>query len=329
MTLRLNLGTIEGMNLFSKLKWSDYLSGLIILFIILTIPLVIRNSRQEISRKYQFELLQIGVIPIEKEEIVVSKEELLKDVTAKQLIVTDLESGSILLEKEATKTAYPASTTKIMTALVARDIFNLESILQVKKEDLVSDNKVGFKVGEEVRVTDLLHAALISSSNEAAEVLAAGYEGGREGFVDLMNQKARDLHLTDTLFINPSGFDNENIYSTPRDLSILARELLKDDYLSGIVDLVGYSFTNVDESIYHTVYNTNQLLHEIDDVVGIKTGTTDGAGQVLVSAVERQGNTIIIVVMGSLDRYSDTRKIIDWTYSSFDWVDVDINNLID
>lgn len=317
------------MHFFSKLKWSDYLSVVIILFIVLTIPLVIKNSGQKVYRNYQFELLQVGVMPIEKESLELNREELLETVSAKQLIVTDLESGSILLEKEATKTAYPASTTKMMTALVAREIYDLDDILVVGKENLISDNQVGFRVGEEVRVTDLLHATLISSSNEAAEILASGYEMGREKFVDLMNKKAREINLDNTLFINPSGFDNENIYSTPRDLSILARELLKDDYLKGIVNLVSYSFTSFDETTSHTIYNTNQLLHEMDDVIGVKTGTTDGAGQVLVTAVDRQGNIIIIVIMGSLDRYSDTKKIIDWVYSSYDWVDVDINNLID
>jgi serine-type D-Ala-D-Ala carboxypeptidase (penicillin-binding protein 5/6) len=317
------------MNWFSKLNWTHYLSGAIFVFILITIPFVILNSNPKINPNYEFDLVQIGVIPILKEDLAKDAQLIKEEITAKHFLALDVESGAVLLEQDATASAYPASTTKMMTALVARDLYNLDYSLEVTKESLVSDNQVGFKVGERISVDDLLHASLISSSNEAAEVLAGGYGEGREEFVNLMNQKARELHLDNTLFINPSGFDNENIYSTARDLGILARELLKDEYLSEIVKMKEYTFTDIEETSTHVLYTTNQLLHQIDDVIGIKTGTTDGAGQVLVTAIERDGAKVIIVVMGSSDRYQDTKEIIDWVYSSYEWVDVDINNLID
>ncbi|MDH5533722.1 MAG: D-alanyl-D-alanine carboxypeptidase [Candidatus Pacebacteria bacterium] len=317
------------MDLFSKLKWTHYLSFFFIGFIIVTFPLVLLNLKPEINFNYEFDLVQIGRVPILKEELEEPIEVLMEGISADHYIVLDIDSGAVLLEKDSTVSAFPASTTKIMTALVAKENYDLDYILEVRAESLKEDNKLGFRVGEKVRVADLLHAALISSSNEAAEVLASGLGSGREEFVNLMNRKARDLNLDQTLFINPSGFDNENIYSTARDLGILSRELIKDDYLKGIVGIKEYSFNDVDEKYTHPLYNTNKLLHEIPDVTGVKTGTTDGAGQVLITLVEREESRVLIVVMGSTNRYLDTTQIIDWIFSSYEWVDVDINNLID
>jgi len=317
------------MNWFSKLNWTHYLSAVIILFILVSFPFAVINSNPKIDPNYEFDLVQIGMMPILKEAPMETVSQINDRVEANNYIVLDVNSGAVLLEHNSTASAFPASTTKMMTALVSREIYDLDYFLQVIEENLVSDNRMGFQVGERVRASDLLHATLISSSNEAAEVLASGHGGGREEFVNKMNQTARELNLNNTLFINPSGFDNENIYSTARDLGILARELLKDDYLSEIVKMTNYTFTDVEETISHTAYTTNQLLYEMDDVIGVKTGTTEGAGQVLVTAIERDGNRVLIVVMGSDDRYEDTKQIIDWVYNSYEWVDVDINNLID
>jgi D-alanyl-D-alanine carboxypeptidase (penicillin-binding protein 5/6) len=317
------------MNWFSKLNWTHYLSVVIFLFIIVSLPLVIVNANPKIDPNYEFDLVQIGTMPVIKEDTKETVSEIKDNLNANNYLVLDINSGAVLLEHNSTASAFPASTTKMMTALVARDIYDLEYSLQVIKENLVNGNKIGFKVGERLRVSDLLHAVLISSSNEAAEVLASGHGGGRQEFVNKMNQTARELNLNNTLFVNPSGFDNENIYSTARDLGILARELLKDEYLSEIVKMTNYTFTDLEETTSHTVYTTNQLLYEMDDVIGVKTGTTDGAGQVLITALERDGNKVLIVLMGSDDRYQDTKQIIDWIYSSYEWVDVDINNLID
>jgi len=317
------------MNWLSKLNWTHYLSTLILLFIIVSLPVAIANSNHKIDQNFEFDLLQIGMMPIFKEDPVQTVSEIKETVNASNYLVLDINSGAILLEHNSTASAFPASTTKMMTALVSRDIYELDYSLPVLSENLVDDNRLGLKVDERFKVSDLLHAVLISSSNEAAEVLASGFGGGREEFVNKMNQTARELNLSNTLFINPSGFDNENIYSTARDLGILARELLKDEYLSEIVKMTNYTFTDIEETTSYTVYTTNQLLYEMEDVIGVKTGTTDGAGQVLITAIERDNNRVLIIVMGSNDRYHDTKQIIDWIYSTYEWVDVDINNLID
>ena len=296
---------------------------------LITFPFVLINLNPAINFNYEFDLVQIGKIPVLKEEIEKSADKLKESISAQHILVLDIDSGAVLLEKESTSSAFPASTTKMMTALVARENYDLDSVIEVSKESLVEDNKLGFRVGEKVTVANLLHSALINSSNEATEILASGLSGGREKFVNLMNIKAREINLNQTLFVNPSGFDNENISSSARDLGILARELIKDDYLKGIVGIKEYSFTNLDETVTHRLYNTNQLLHEIPDVTGVKTGTTNGAGQVLITLVERNGSRVLFVIMGSNDRYLDTKQTIDWVYSSYEWVDVDINNLID
>ena len=317
------------MDLFSKLKWTHYLSFFFIGFIVVTFPFVLFNLNPEINFNYESDLVQIGRVPILREELEQPVEELIEGISADNYIILDIDSGAVLLEKEATISAYPASTTKMMTALVAMEHYNLEHSLMVTKENLINGNNIGFQVGEKIRAEDLIYATLVSSSNEAAEVLASGMEGGREEFVDRMNSKARELNLNQTLFINPSGFDNENIFSTARDLGILARELIKDDFLKEVVSTKEYSFNDISDSVTHSLYNTNQLLHEIDDVTGVKTGTTDGAGQVLVTLIEREGSRVLVVIMGSNNRYLDTKQIINWIFSSYEWVEVDINNLID
>jgi D-alanyl-D-alanine carboxypeptidase (penicillin-binding protein 5/6) len=143
-----------------------------------------------------------------------------------------------------------------------------------------------------------------------------------------MNQKARDLNLKDSLFVNPAGFDQENIYSTARDLSVLAKELLKDEWLKAVVASKSAVIVEASGSAQHSLRNTNELLFELPEVKGVKTGTTDGAGQVLVALVEKNDRQILFVVMGSDDRYQDTKEMINWVDQAFDWVSVDFNNLI-
>lgn len=307
---------------------------LIWIFIFATFPRAIANFDPETHYNFEFEFLPVGVVPIIRNEFEATRSSAIEAVTAAHFQVTDLTSGEVLLEKNATSSAFPASTTKMMTALVAREVFGLEDLLVITPEAIAEDNLLKFRVGEKILAGDLIKSLLINSSNESAEALALNYSGGKVGFVDLMNKKARDIHLTKSLFINPAGFDHENIYSTARDLTILARELLKDEWLKSVVatkTTVITESTASGEIKYpnqHYLYNTNQLLFELPEVTGVKTGTTDGAGQVLVALVEKDGHQILFVVMGSEDRYQDTKYLINWVDQAFDWVGVNFNNLI-
>lgn len=300
---------------------------LIWIFIFATLPQAVANFQQKLSYNFEFEFLPLEVVPVIKPELAATTSALLSEVSATHLQVTDLTSGAVLLAKNATGAAFPASTTKMLTALVAKDVYSLDQPLTITRQAIAQDNLLRFRVGEQLSAGDLIKAMLISSSNESAEVLALSYESGREEFVNLMNQKARQLHLEQSLFINPAGFDHENTYSTARDLTILAKELLKDEWLKSVVAIkkLTIGITPPDQ---HFLTNTNQLLFELPEVTGVKTGTTNGAGQVLVALVEKDNHQILFVVMGSNDRYQDTKKLIDWVDQAFDWVSIDFNNLL-
>ena len=137
-----------------------------------------------------------------------------------------------------------------------------------------------------------------------------------------MNRKAVDFHLLDSVFSNPSGLDSTSHYSTAFDLSLLARELMKDQVLREMVRTQQVQIQNLSSNRRYYLYNTNLLLGIEPGVVGIKTGTTDLAGEALITQVEREGKQILIVVLGSQDRYSDTKQIIDWIFSHYQWLEI-------
>lgn len=250
-------------------------------------------------------------------------DEFVATLSATAVYVADTDSGSILLTKNPEELRFPASTTKLMTALVARKEYQLHDVATISAEVVNTDGtKVGLAVGEVQTVENLLKATLISSGNDAAMALALHHPSGLAGFLSEMNQTAHELHLNSTNYTNPAGLDDMTQQASARDLGILAREVMADPVLRSIVR-TKYAFIQ-DQSGYrgHQLHSTHQLLGVVPGVVGIKTGTTQQAGQTLVTQLERDGRSITIVVMGSQDRYADTIAIIDWVFSRYIWVDV-------
>lgn len=231
-------------------------------------------------------------------------------VSAEHFLILDRDSKQVMYQLSADDSVPPASTTKIMTALVALDSFPLNQEITVDKS--YSDGQViGFLPGEKLTVEQLLYALLVQSGNDAAEILAENYAGGRPGFIAAMNSKAADLHLTHTVFTNPTGLDEAGHYSSAADLARLADVSMDNAEFARIVGTENAVLPG-----NHVLTNLNQLLGKVPGVLGIKTGFTDNAGQALVTLVDR-GRPIIIVVLKSSDRFSDTQKLIDWTYSNF------------
>jgi D-alanyl-D-alanine carboxypeptidase (penicillin-binding protein 5/6) len=169
---------------------------------------------------------------------------------------------------------------------------------------------VDFEVGEQFRVGDLVRAMLISSGNDAAISLADHYKDGYEGFVHLMNQEAIDLGLKETHFVDVSGLDAPEHYSTAYDLSLLMAKAIQNPLIRKFVAKKTDVVTSLDGMHTHKLVNTNELLGWIPGVIGIKTGTTDMAQECLATLVHRDRD-MIIVVLGSQDRFGDTIKIID------------------
>lgn len=236
------------------------------------------------------------------------------NVTAKHIFILDQGSGRVLLSKGADDEIYPASTTKIVTGMVALESFALNDVITVTTE-YKEGQRVGFLPGEKITVENLLYALLIESANDAAEIFAENYPGGREEFITAMNSYVSNLGLKHTQFKNPTGLDQEGHYSSASDLGRLASHAIKNPLFSRIVSTENTVISSIDENQRHIISNTNELLGKVPGVFGMKTGFTDLAGQSLVTLVNRDGYILIFVVMGSQDRFGETKQLIDWAYS--------------
>lgn len=240
------------------------------------------------------------------------------EITAGGIVILDKDSGVYLYKRNENDHMAPASTTKILTALVALDAYSLDDIVTVR--NIIKEGQVmGLVSGERISVENLLFGTLIHSGNDAAYALADHYTGGVEKFIKKMNEKAQDLHLENSFFTNPVGFDDPLHKMTPIDLARLADSALSNTTLAKMVAIPQITVSDVTHTYFHSLKNVNELLGKIPGVGGIKTGWTEEAGENLVTLIERNGHRIILVVLKSADRFSDTQKLINWVFDSFRW----------
>lgn len=245
----------------------------------------------------------------------------LPDFASRSVLIKDLSTDSILFQKDANIPFPIASTTKIMTSLVASEYFKQNSPLTVGSSANISGSRVGLLSGENLSFRSLLYGMLLNSGNDAAFAIAENYPGGVEGFVAAMNQKAIDLGLRNTSFDNPAGFDSPNHYSSAADLAKITEEALKNYQLARIFATKNTNIVSLDKKYTHQLLNLNKLLNDVSGVLGVKTGTTEAAKENLVTLVERGGHRVLLVVLGSDNRFSETTKLIDWVYANFTWPD--------
>lgn len=240
------------------------------------------------------------------------------ELTAEGIIITDIPSGVALYEKNADTKFLPASTTKLMTAMVALENYQLDEEVVVKT--VVTEGQVmGLVYGEIITMENLLYGILVHSANDAAYALAEHFPGGVEAYVAQMNEKARGLHLNQTHFTNPIGFDDNEHYTTPKDLASLSLAALKNPL---IIKMVGVPQITVSDTTYlhfHPLKNINELLGKIPGVSGLKTGWTVHAGQSLVTTARRNGRQILIVLLKSEDRFGETEQLLEWVFTNFTW----------
>lgn len=244
--------------------------------------------------------------------------------SAKAVLVKDLSTNTILYEKDATMSLPIASTTKIMTALVASKYFKQNSELKVRIGAEIGGSKVGLLYGEDLSFRSLLYGMLLNSGNDAAFTLAENYPGGVLGFVSAMNKEAGVLNLKSTHFDNPAGFDSLKHYSSAKDLAIISEEALKDITLARIFATKETSIVSLDKKYTHSLVNLNKLLAQVKGVLGVKTGFTQEAKENLVTYIDRDGQKILVVVLNSDDRFGESTKLIEWAYSNFTWSKSDI-----
>ena len=237
-------------------------------------------------------------------------------IQARAAILVDRASNAVLWTKNPDDPLPMASTTKMMTALVALETLSPDQRVTVPSEAVVGQASMGLDPGEAVSVETLLYGALLVSGNDAAMTLAIRAAGNVDAFVERMNARAAEWGLNNTHFANPHGLDAPDHVSSALDLAALGRRVLSNPLLASIVAtrsivIGGYSLTN-----------TNKLLTSYPGADGVKTGTTDAAGQVLVASATRGKNSAISVVMNSPDRFAESTRLLDFYFDNWQWIDV-------
>ena len=243
-------------------------------------------------------------------------------VPAKSCILTDL-NGTVLYEENADAPMPPASITKIMTLLLTFEAID-EGRLSLDQTVSCSEHaasmggsQIWLEPGEEMTLSDIIKGAAVNSANDCAMVLAETVGGSEEGFVEMMNRKAQELHMTGTHFENPTGLDADGHLSTARDIAIMSAELLRHKKAAEYTSIWMDSLRNGKTALV----NTNKLVRFYDGCIGLKTGTTDGAGSCLSAAAVRDRMTLIAVSMGSptsKERFAACRALLDYGFSSYE-----------
>lgn len=247
----------------------------------------------------------------------VSKNISTPSITATGVYVIDLESGVVLYEKNAHTRLKPASLTKIMTALVAMDYFNEDSILKVINGQSANGNTVKLRKGDQLIANDLLYALLVPSGNDAAVTLAENYPGGYQAFIARMNSKVAEMGLKNTRFANVSGVESQNHYTTAFDISSLARAALSRSQFSSIVSTQKITLKSIKGNLY-PLETTNLLLGK-PGIYGVKTGWTPEAGECLVILADKDNHPVLISLLNSKDRFGEAETLFNWIYENFSW----------
>lgn len=310
------------------MKYYIFCAGLIFFTIVFAISLpIFVDFTEETLISFQIPQNNSRVAGIQKYNIPpVSKGMPSPQLSAKAALVKDLETDTILFQKDTSIPLPIASTTKIMTALVASEYFQPNTPLKVKDGAEISGAKVGLFRGEDLSFRSLLYGMLLNSGNDAAFAIAENYPGGVLGFVSAMNKKASLLNLQNTHFDNPAGFDSPKHYSSASDLIKITQEALKNTQLTRIFATKETNIVSLDKKYNHQLSNLNKLLLSVRGVLGVKTGYTQEAKENLVTYVNREGKKIVTVVLGSDDRFGESTKLIEWTYENFTWPDLEIVN---
>lgn len=239
--------------------------------------------------------------------------------SAAAAVLLDVASGALLVQKNASERLPMASTTKIMTALVALDILSPDTVVSIPREAVgVEGSSIYLYEGERITVKTLLYALLLSSANDAAAALAIEAAGSIQAFADLMNAKATALGLADTHFCNPHGLHDAAHYTTARDLAVLTAAALADTRFAEIVSTPRYTAKQDGSDATRLFLNHNRLLRSYEGAIGVKTGFTKAAGRCLVSAAQRDGLTLVAVTLNAPNDWRDHTALLDFGFAEYE-----------
>lgn len=258
------------------------------------------------------------------------------ELAADSAVLMDADTGEILYDKNMDKTQYPASTTKIMTALLAIENLDYDDTVTVSRRaaDVVIEGaNLDCKYGEQFRVKDVVYGLMLHSANEMAVILAEAVSGSEANFAELMNERAEEIGCTGTHFVTPNGLPDARHVTTAHDLALIAREAMQNEKFAEVVATVNYTIPATNMSEARDVKNSNFMLYkrgklEVDGVErpykydglkGIKTGYTNAAQGCLVEEAERKDLDLLCVTLHSENdmRFQDAIKLLDWGFKNY------------
>lgn len=239
-------------------------------------------------------------------------------LSAHSALLMEAESGRVLWEKNAKERMGMASTTKIMTALLAAERLSPDTVVTVPHEAVgIEGSSIYLTAGEKLTVRELLYALMLASANDAATALAIATAGSVEAFCALMNQRAASLGLTDTHFVNPHGLANEEHYTTAYDLGQIAAEAMRVPLIRTVASTQKTTISFGDNPNGRYLRNHNRMLTRYEGAIGLKTGFTKKTGRCLVSAAEREGMTLLAVTLNAPDDWRDHAAMLDYGFAAY------------
>lgn len=249
-----------------------------------------------------------------------------ENLTARAAVLMDAATGKVLYQKEADLRLPPASTTKVVTAILTLESGRklTESLTVSKEATRVPASKLYLRPGQSLSIEELLYGIMLASANDASMVLAEGIGGSVEKFAEMMTKKAADLGATNSHFTNPHGLTAPDHYSTARDLAILFRYAMRNTIFREIVQTKFSSVSTtavVKKKVVPrriSVRNHNRLLWNYDGALGGKTGYTFAAQKCFVGAVQRNGTTLIVAILGARDQWGDTKRLLEYGFEHYD-----------
>lgn len=243
--------------------------------------------------------------------------------SAKSYMLLEATTGRVLSEKNSDQKLPMASTTKIMTCLLACELGDMKDVVTVGKESVGLDGtSIYLKDGETITLKDLCYGLMLNSGNDAAMAIAVHLGGSQEGFAELMNKRAKEIGANNTNFVTPNGLPNDDHYTTAHDLALIAAEAMQNELFTKIVGTKSLTLEADEDSPIRYLKSKNKILYQYDGGNGVKTGYTKAAGKCLVAGAKRDGMQLIAVVLNDYDMFNDCKKLLDYGFANYKWTDV-------
>ncbi|ADY56532.1 Serine-type D-Ala-D-Ala carboxypeptidase [Syntrophobotulus glycolicus DSM 8271] len=288
--------------MFRRKKWTQIAGGVFIFMVLAACPVRAEEVSEDITVETMTMIDQHWSVPA---------------ITAHTAILMDAQTGEVLYERQSRKVSPPASTTKIMTAILALELSKGDEIVTVsEKAGAVGESSIYLNKGDKIKMSELIEGALVKSGNDACVAIAEQTAGTVDSFVELMNKKVLTIGGYNTHFVNPNGLPAKNHYSCAYDLAIMARYALQNDQFSELVKTKYASISFDEPPKIEQFKNTNKLLWSYPFTSGVKTGTTNEAGKCLVASANKENRKLICVVLNAPDRYGDSQKLFNWGFGN-------------